>query len=227
MNADGPCDRDDMYLLAECPQHTVYLDAYWIDKFEVTNSQYERCIKAGVCGTPQSADNSDLNSPSYPVVGVGWNDAVAYCQWAGARLPTEAEWEKAARGTDGRRFPWGNNPAPCDLAVTYDQFANACDQGYTIWPVGSKPAGASPYGALDMAGNAQEWVMDWYDADYYTNSPSQNPAGPNSGNTRVQRGGSWLQILLHARTAHRDGCPPDLTADFVGFRCVVSGGNGD
>jgi formylglycine-generating enzyme required for sulfatase activity len=164
----------------EHPQHTVYLDAFWIDQTEVTNAQYRKCLEAGVCRKPVCWDNSDYNAPDQPVVCVSWGDARTYCEWAGVRLPSEAEWEKAARGTDGRVYPWGNEAPICEranYAVCVGKAASA----------GSYPAGVSPYGALDMAGNVWEWVADWYAGNYYSRSPARNPQGGAGlgGETRV------------------------------------------
>ncbi len=197
----------------EQPVHTVYLDAFWIDKYEVTNSQYRKCMEAGACDVPSDTtyyDNADY--AEHPVVYVSWNDALAYCQWAGKRLPTEAEWEKAARGTDGRTYPWGEG-IDCDHAQ-YDECG-----GQTV-PVGSRSKGASPYGALDMAGNVWEWVADWYDSGYYSQSPGRNPPGPDSSEFRVLRGGSWDDVAHFGRGAYRAGSDPRLRGNFVGFRCA-------
>jgi sulfatase modifying factor 1 len=166
---DNVCGKD------ERPYHKVYLDAFHIDKYDVTNAQYGQCVSAGSC----SANDKfvGLTDPQQPVVGVDWNQADVYCKWAGKRLPTEAQWEKAARGTDGRKYPWGNQEPTCDLAVFYSVQNMGCGRNST-WPVGSKPAGASPYGAMDMAGNMWNWVSDRYDENYYQSSPNRNPTGP-------------------------------------------------
>jgi len=197
----------------ERPVHTVYLDAFYIDKTEVTNAQYRKCVEAGGCDTPVKTtyyDNADYTQ--HPVVYVSWNDADAYCRWAGKRLPTEAEWEKAARGTDGRTYPWGEG-IDCDHA----QYSK-CGGG--TMPVGSKPKGASPYGALDMVGNVWEWVADWYDPDYYSQSPERNPPGPDSGEGRVLRGGSLHGNQRFTRCAYRVGGNPRHRYFYVGFRCA-------
>jgi formylglycine-generating enzyme required for sulfatase activity len=200
----------------EQPVHTVYLDAFYIDRTEVTNTQYQECVEAEACGTPSSTIfYDDADYAQHPVVYVSWNDADAYCRWAGKRLPTEAEWEKAARGTDGRTYPWGEG-IDCDRAQ-YDE----CDFG-TV-PVGSKPKGTSLYGALDMAGNVWEWVADWYDFGYYIRSPDRNPPGPDPGGYRVLRGGSWRDLQWYARCACRGPSIRRKNND-VGFRCARDSG---
>jgi formylglycine-generating enzyme required for sulfatase activity len=182
----------------EQPVHIVYLDGFYIDKTEVSNAQYRKCMETGPCDTPEDTiyyDNADY--AQHPVVFVRWNDANAYCQWAGKRLPTEAEWEKAARGTGRWVYPWGNTFDGtklnfADKNTSFDWSDSNWDDGYAATaPVGSYPNGASPYEALDMAGNVWEWVADWYDEGYYSQSPGRNPPGPDSGEYRVLRGGSW------------------------------------
>ena len=173
----------------EHPQHPVFLNAFYIDKYEVTNALYKQFMSATGHIAPLFWDDEEYNHPNQPVVRVTWHDAVAYAEWAGKRLPTEAEWEKAARGTDGRIYPWGNewDSSKCNSGVSGDGYE------YTA-PVGSFPAGASPYGVMDMAGNVWEWCADWYDKDYYSSQSSQqNPKGPDSGTYRVLRGGSWVR----------------------------------
>jgi formylglycine-generating enzyme required for sulfatase activity len=218
----------------EQPQHTVYLDAFYIDKAEVTNAQYRKCVEAEVCSLPHYTDRpndyDEYNDPKlaeHPVVDVDWTQANVYCQWSGKRLPTEAEWEKAARGTDGWVYPWGNTFDGsrvnfCDKTCP-DMFNDASvDDGYTYTaPVGNYTAGASPYGALDMAGNVGEWVADWYDPGYYSQSPGRNPTGPDSGIYKVLRGGSWNEALAGVRCAYRlGGRGPDHWNRDVGFRCA-------
>jgi len=187
---------------AAAPAHSVFLDAYWIDQTEVTNGMYTMCVEAGACNPPQfpyseTRDEYYTNPDyaDYPVIFVSRNDGEAYCEWAGARLPTEAEWEKAARGEDERIFPWGDEIVTCDLANVwiYDP-DNVPDKVYCVGDtaaVGSYPEGASPYGVLDMAGNVSEWVADWFDAGYYADSPDNNPAGPETGSFYTMVGGEW------------------------------------
>jgi eukaryotic-like serine/threonine-protein kinase len=227
----GSTDADPQADGEEMPQHEVYLDAFWIDQTEVTNAQYRQCVQAGACVLSGCAEDSRFNPDRQPVVCVTWDDAQAYCQWAGARLPTEAEWEKAARGTDGRRYPWGDQwdvrtVKRCNFSDKNEPFApsdTAADDGYAMTaPVGSYPDGASPYGALDMAGNVEELVADWFDGTYYASSPVRNPTGPDSGQYRGLRGGSYIEPSGIVRSAHRSAGAPDDRSDYTGFRCGVS-----
>jgi serine/threonine protein kinase len=199
----------------EKPVHTVWLDAFWIDRTEVTNAMYEKCISAGACSPSSCSGSNAFNGSDQPVVCVNWNDASIYCGWAGRRLPTEAEWEKAARGTDGRIYPWGEQSPDAQL-MNYNQ-----NIGKTS-TVGSYPEGASPYGALDMAGNAWEWTADWYGESYYSSSPDRNPEGPGSGGYRVLRGGSWVNVVDLVRASNRFWFTPDDRLNFYGFRCAAS-----
>jgi formylglycine-generating enzyme required for sulfatase activity/serine/threonine protein kinase len=199
----------------ERPVHKVYLDGYWIDKNEVTNAQYAKCVAAGKCPKPSDTQYyANSQYVNHPVVYVSWYNANDYCAWAGRRLPSEAEWEKAARGTDERTYPWGNgNPS----AGLLNYLGN--ESGTT--EVGSYPRGASRYGALDMAGNVWEWVADWYDEGYYSKSPGENPTGPANGDYRVLRGGSWNSSVRDVRSAYRSRVIP-VSSHYGGFRCVVS-----
>lgn len=175
----------------ERPAHMVKLDAFWIDQTEVTNAMYTRCVQDGKCNQPTNTSHyEDSNYASHPVIYVSWNDAKSYCSWADRRLPSEAEWEKAARGADARVYPWGNDPPNENLL----NFNNAV--GDTT-EAGKYSKGASPYGALDMVGNVSEWVADWYRESYYGRSPASNPLGPDQGSAHVIRGGSWADKYIH------------------------------
>ena len=218
----------------ERPRHRVELDAYQIDTYEVSNARYARFVDAGGyadqglwssagwawktrlhVSSPAHWSNSAWNGPTQPVVGVSWFEAEAFCRYVGKRLPTEAEWEKAARGDDERQFPWGNDWDPTR--------ANG-PGGSTTKPVGSYPTGVSPYGVHDMAGNVWEWVADWYDERYYASSPAANPTGPSSGTERVFRGGSWFSSqptsLRSAFREHTNGFEFGLRDTMTGFRCA-------
>ena len=200
----------------EKPYHKIYLDAYDIDKYEVTQTEYGQCVSAGKCKDNKKVEG--FSGDHQPVMGVNWEDAEGYCQWAGKRLPTEAEWEKAARGTDGRIYPWGNQASNCNLA-------NISGCGSATKAVGSYPSGASPYGVMDLAGNVWEWVNDRYDRYYYANSPSRNPSGPSSGSTMVLRGGSWdyNAKLLRASARGAEFSGGRSFSLGYGFRCARGG----
>jgi len=227
----GDCERE--WFEDEQPIHTVALDGFWIDQTEVTNGQYRRCVEAGACDPPAESGSSTHDSyyghsayDDYPVIYVSWHQAAAYCAWAGARLPTEAEWEYAARGPQGRVFPWGDAFDGtwlnyCDANCEEDWADETVDDGYADTAlVGSFLAGASWCDAQDLAGNVWEWVADWHDSDYYDRLPSQNPTGPSSGEYKVLRGGSWNSVPHHVRSANRLGHDPDCTINLVGFRCA-------
>jgi len=207
------------------PAHKVSLPEFYIDQYEVTNAQYRACVEAGACQPPANPasythekyfDNPEF--ANFPVVQVSWDQAFTFCAWRDARLPTEAEWEKAARGTDERTFPWGEG-LDCSLA-NWATSSGTC-KGDTV-AVGSYPTGASPYGAMDMAGNVWEWVADWYAADYYQNSPKDNPRGPEAGQLKVLRGGSWVSNEPNLRTAFRNNLEPASASSNIGFRCAVT-----
>jgi formylglycine-generating enzyme required for sulfatase activity len=197
----------------EQPVHNVTLDSFWIDQTEVTNAQYRKCVEDGACNEPGCWDASELNALDQPVVCVTWYEAQAYCEWAGGRLPTEAEWEYAARGPQGNSYPWGEDEPTCELA----QFSGCSGDAV---PVGSFPDGASWCGALDMAGNVWEWVNDWYQYDYYAVSQVNNPTGPDGGIYKVLRGGSWNTFHYRVRSASRHWYDPQFSNPNWGFRCV-------
>jgi formylglycine-generating enzyme required for sulfatase activity len=210
----------------EQPVHTVYLDAFWIDQTEVTNNMYMLCVDAGVCKEPADKSSfsrsryySNSNFDNYPVIFVDWSKAKTYCEWADRRLPTEAEWEKAARGTDGRTYPWGEN-IDCSFANYWGSGIYNCI-GDTD-EAGQYPNGASFYGALDMAGNVSEWVNDFYSEIYYQNTQLSNPLGPDSGSNRLLRGGSWLFGGGDVRSSDRFMNDPARSNTYFGFRCAVS-----
>jgi len=207
---------------SEKPAHEVWTDGFWIDKTEVSQGEYARFVAA--TGSP-APDYWDANSdPSLPVVMVTWEDAAAYARWVGKRLPTEAEWERAARGNDGRVYPWGDRLDPtrvnCDLsgerAAQQDRWMDF------LGSVHGWTTGVSPYGCLNMAGNVYEWCSDWFDASYYTGSPERNPTGPSDGVEKVRRGGGWSSLPRYVRSSFRFKDSPSTAATNIGFRCVVS-----
>jgi sulfatase modifying factor 1 len=219
----------------ERPEHPVCLRPYDIDLFEVTIQQYAKFADAAKHDLPPLWDDEALSSAGdRPVVGVTWNDAAAYCKWAGKRLPTEAEWEKAARGTDDRRYPWGHMQPFPDIA-NYNRGAWV-SYAITLAPVksgtegmsirhGTKLGGRSPYGLYHMAGNVAEWVADWYDREYYQSSPKENPTGPSKGERKAFRGGSWNDSPRNLRVTARFAAEPDYQDQSIGFRCALDAGS--
>lgn len=207
----------------EFPYHEVILSAFAIDRTEVTVAAYTECVDAGGCSLPHTMNvvgqECTQAGDDLPVTCVDWFQARDYCEWIGGQLPTEAQWEKAARGTDGRLYPWGNDAATCDHVNMA-----GCETPGGVVPVGSKPAGASPYGALDMAGNVLEWVADWYDPSYYADSPDMDPEGPAEGTERWPRNGAYFYDAGASRCSFRGlnydtPTPEDANLD-VGFRCA-------
>jgi formylglycine-generating enzyme required for sulfatase activity len=205
----------------ERPVHYVAGSAFAMDRYEVTNARYAACVAAGACSAPaltssftRSSYYGDATFADHPVIHVSWHQAVAFCAWAGGRLPSEAEWERAARGTaDARTYPWGDDAPDCSKA----NFANCVGDTDRV---GRRPAGQSPYGAFDMAGNVWEWTADWYDAGFYGRSPDLDPVGPEDGHLKVMRGGCWQSGAVLLRATCRKPELPSSWAPNVGFRCV-------
>jgi formylglycine-generating enzyme required for sulfatase activity len=247
---DGTDSFDD-----EHPQRKVFLSAFWMDRYEATNAAYERFVRETGHRMPENTNPAatlwEHGAPiagiaDHPVINIGWDDAVQYCRWAGKRLPTEAEWEKAARGADGRRYPWGNdwnyglaNSASYWAGRTVEFKSGSEWEAFWIkgdgariskergvkgevltLPIGSFPDGVSPYGLYDMAGNASEWVNDWYDPDYYSKDSLVDPAGSDRGVVKAMRGGSWLKPAKSLRTSDRDFGTLQARPSGAGFRCA-------
>ena len=217
----------------EKPAHTVALDGFWIDRTEVTNGQYQRCVEAGDCLPPVDTGSYTRESyygdpayDDYPVIWVTQSQAADYCAWAGRRLPTEAEWEYAARGPEGRLFPWGDEFDGtrlnyCDAGCGTGVQDKTVNDGYAeTAPVGSFPTGISWCGALDMAGDVREWVADWF--GYYSSERQVNPKGPSSGDSHIPRGGCWLDTPDNTRSTNRGENAIDYTRHKVGFRCAAN-----
>jgi formylglycine-generating enzyme required for sulfatase activity len=228
----GSCVRE--VVEPEGPAKRVYVSPFAIDRVEVTVAAYRACVRASACGpAPLVMADPRFVAPELPITSVTWSEAVAYCHWRGARLPTEAEWERAARGSDGRAWPWGNVPKP--NAFNHGRFNSPDDIGGNpvalvrpdptdgatfLAPVGSYPDGASREGVLDLAGNAMEWTADVYQIEPPQMSALVNPHGPDAGQQRVLRGGSWRQPPFYARTTYREGSTPETRSAEIGFRCA-------
>ena len=203
----------------ESPRREIYLDAYYIDRFEVTTGRYAKFLAAtGSVGAPEGWEALDLNKgDELPVAGVDWNEATAYCKWAGRRLPTESEWEKSARGADGRRYPWGDALPTLEHANHQNASAEAYDGG--LRKVGTHPAGRSPFGVDDLSGNVAEWVADWY-TDSFPHSEVRNPKGPETGTARVVRGSGRFDPSDRLVATKRYHANADTRAEDIGFRCA-------
>ena len=203
----------DITFIDEAPPHSVTLNAFWIDQTEVSNAMYALCVRAGKC-----TDNTN-GSNNLPAVNVSWFEASKYCVWAGGRLPTEAEWEKAAHGTDGSMFPWGDSAPSCSKANYLASSDGGCP-GKAV-SVDSNQSGASPYGALNMVGNVWEWVADWFDGSYYSYSPLSNPKGPDPTKYKVMRGGSFANQVGFMIPTGRGSYNPNDKLNSIGFRCAA------
>jgi len=200
----------------EDPAHELILDAYYIDLHEVTNADYKEYIEAtGPKTKPRYWDDSNFNQSNQPVVGVTWKEAQAFCQWKGKRLPTEAQWEKAARGKRPVKYPWGNEE-PDKNRLNFNSYV-----GKTT-PVGSYPTGKSDYGVFDLSGNVAEWVQDWHFPEYYLFSPKENPPGPEKGHYKIIRGGNWQNNAEDVRLTYRNATVPKARSKTIGFRCVAN-----
>jgi len=205
----------------EKPEQEIYLDAFYVDKYEVTVKAYNIFRRNAAYVKPSfpflQGDEKVLETPTFPVVGVSWYDSVNYCKWAGKRLLTEAEWEKASRGTHGLKFPWSNK-----FLEKRANLSGKADGFEFMAPVGSFPMGRSVYGVYDMSGNVSEWVLDIYDQFYYQSAPMMNPTGPEEGKNRVYRGGSWDSRSVDIRTSKRFAATEGRKDAVLGFRCGLS-----
>jgi formylglycine-generating enzyme required for sulfatase activity len=225
--------KDDAFV-GEGPPKRVFLSEFFIDRVEVTVEAWRRCAQAGACSPePLLQPDRRFLAPTLPITSVTWDEAARYCAWRGGRLPTEAEWERAARGTDGRTWPWGSEPrgdrSNHGRFYTVGELGpqpepvlrpDASDGFALLAPVGSFPEGASPEGVLDLAGNAMEWTADVFIEEPPQKASQVNPRGPLIGSTRTVRGGSWRQPRLYQRTTARDAAPPDTRSPEIGFRCA-------
>ena len=227
----GSCKME--WFADEEPVHTIRLGNYYLDKYEVSNGSYQNCVTDGVCEAPVNGGSSTRSSyygnpvyDDYPVINVNWEMAEIYCNWRGARLPTEAEWEIAAQGAGGWTYPWGNvfdglNVNFCDGSCGNEEANTEFNDGYAdTAPVNSYPLGVSEFGIFNLAGNIWEWVADWYDETYYAISPLDNPTGPISGEARVVRGGSWNDFGDVVRSSNRNWVRESFSNNMLGIRCA-------
>jgi formylglycine-generating enzyme required for sulfatase activity len=225
----SPCNA--WYYMRESPLHTVVLDGFWIDQTEITNAQYQGCVDAGSCDEPITCKKGEptygvAGKSKHPVVCVSWDDAQDYCQWAGGRLPTEAEWEFAFRGESRFIYPWGDafdgaKLNYCDVNCDQRHADNRYDDGHPkTSPVGNHPQDASWLGVLGMSGNVSEWVADWFSD--YSPEASSNPVGPEAGSQKLVKGCSWYFHPAYCRGATRASVSPETRFDYLGFRCASS-----
>jgi formylglycine-generating enzyme required for sulfatase activity len=203
----------------ENPAHEVYLDGFYIDIYEVTNDAYAKYVKETGGKKPMGWNSSDFREPQQPVVGIGWKEAVKFCKWQNKRLPTEAEWEKAARGKRPVKYPWGNTP-PDSSKLNYNEDIKKTTA------VGSFETGKSDYGVYDLSGNVAEWVNDWHYPEYYLFSPKKNPPGPEKGQYKIIRGGSWRHNAEDVNLTYRNATTPVNRSTSIGFRCAQRAAEG-